>query len=337
MNFALFRFPNEDDIHLISSNRLIDVEKENISSKSGFILQPFNRNEESFLIPNDDYQLNPEFKNLGFNFLDDQNTSTAESEYLNYVSKSVNSIKKSKFQKVVPARIKVLNKSVNPIELFKKALNSYPNAFISCVSTQKFGTWIGATPEILLISNKEKIIETIALAGTQKSNGKLPSEAVWTQKEIEEQALVSRYIINRFKEIRLREFEEIGPKTVQAGDLLHLKTSYKINSKQLDYENLASTLVNILHPTSAVSGMPKVEALDFILSNERFDRELYSGYLGTVNFNNETQLYVNLRCCKVNQSSINLYAGAGVTENSVPEKEWIETENKCNIIERLIP
>lgn len=55
----------------------------------------------------------------------------------------------------------------------------------------------------------------MALAGTQPASGENPlKSAAWTQKEIEEQALVCRYIVDCFKKIRLREYEEHGPKTI---------------------------------------------------------------------------------------------------------------------------
>ena len=91
------------------------------------------------------------------------------------------------------------------------------------------GTWIGASPETL-IETKGDIFTTMSLAGTQKATGDNPLKSVaWTQKEIEEQALVSRYIVSCFKKIRLREYEEHGPKTVLAGNLLHLRSDFKIN------------------------------------------------------------------------------------------------------------
>ena len=59
--------------------------------------------------------------------------------------------------------------------------------------------------------------KTIALAGTKTfQEGANLKNIAWTQKDIEEQALVCRYIINCFKKIRLREYEEHGPRTVVA-------------------------------------------------------------------------------------------------------------------------
>jgi isochorismate synthase len=91
-------------------------------------------------------------------------------------------------------------------------------------------------------------------------------------------------------------------------------------------------MLDLLHPTSAVCGMPLDRALKFLKKNEGYDREFYAGYLGPVNFHRDTHVFVNLRCMQVLEKSAILYAGAGVTLDSVPEQEWIETEMKFNTL-----
>lgn len=343
-NWVLFRFPNQTDIHFIGCNNATEIDNINIASvDNAFILRPFNTEHKALLISGEEILINPNqsyLDNLNFHFKNDIATSsTLENEYVEFVQKSIVEIKNNQFKKVVPARVKKISSNKTPESIiisFNNACSQYPNAFVSLSTTEKFGTWIGATPEKLISIDNKNILETVALAGTQLSNGKSPSEAVWTQKEIEEQALVSRFIINSFKEIRLREFEEIGPKTIKAGNLLHLKTNFSINLNSIDYKNLDSTLLKLLHPTSAVCGMPKINSMKFILENENFDRQIYAGFIGPINFNNETTIFVNLRTAQINKESINLYAGAGVTEDSNPEKEWVETENKIEIIKQSL-
>ena len=89
---------------------------------------------------------------------------------------------------------------------------------------------------------------------------------------------------------------------------------------------------NLLHPTSAVCGMPKLSALQFIEQNEHLNRGLYSGYLGPVNMGGISKLYVNLRCMQLFDQSAKLYAGAGITFDSIPEREWDETTLKCHTL-----
>ena len=148
--------------------------------------------------------------------------------------------------------------------------------------------------------------------------------------------MVSRYIINRLKEIRLREFVEEGPMTVRAANLTHLCSTFTVDTKETNFPNLGDVMLNLLHPTSAVCGMPKPPAIELIKEIEQHNRKFYTGFLGPVNIDNHTSIYVNLRCMELFDGKANLFAGAGVTAFSNPEKEWEETELKCNTLLNVI-
>lgn len=264
--------------------------------------------------------------------------STSKEEFLDQVEKGIRAIQAGELSKIVPAKRKLIPLSDNfdLVESFLKLCEAYPNAFVNFIHVPGQGSWIGASPEIL-IKTKGDQFATMALAGSQKAIGDNPLKHVaWTQKEIEEQALVGRYIVGCFKKIRLREYEEIGPKTDIAGNLLHLRTDFKVNMAATGFPQLGSVMLDLLHPTSAVAGMPRDKALEFIHQHEKFDRSLFSGYLGPINIEGETAVFVNLRCAKLLADHAVLYAGAGVTEDSIPEKEWEETELKCDIIGKFI-
>ena len=285
----------------------------------------------------------PSFQSLSKTYYFIENSGnraySEEKDFEDAVSRAVKEISKGTFRKVVLSRKKAVDlpKYFNLLEAFEKATVLYPHAFVSLISASETGTWLGASPEILVSIDKNKIFRTIALAGTQaKGNQTNMSEVLWTQKEIEEQALVSRYIINCLKKIRVREFEEIGPKTVASGNLLHLRTDFEIDTKEINFPQLGTVMLDLLHPTSAVCGMPKEQAMDFIKVHEKYDRELYSGYLGQVNIGEESKIFVNLRCMQLINKQAILYAGAGITQDSHPEKEWKETEMKMNTMMKLL-
>jgi isochorismate synthase len=262
-----------------------------------------------------------------------------EADFGQTVFRATEEIKNGIFRKVVLSRNKVVDlpEHFDLFDTFEKASVVYPHAFVSLISSIETGTWLGASPELLVSVDRNKIFKTIALAGTQaKGKQTNMSEVLWTQKEIEEQALVSRYIINCLKKIRVREFEEIGPKTVASGNLLHLRTDFEIDMTEINFPQLGTVMLELLHPTSAVCGMPKAQAMDFIKAHERYDRELYSGYLGQVNIGGESKIFVNLRCMQIIDNQAILYAGAGITEDSNPQKEWKETEMKMNTMLNLM-
>ena len=261
----------------------------------------------------------------------DTEISGKKSHFIQMVENGIKAIDEGEFDKVVSARTydEPLPDNFDIIEQFNRLEKAYPNAFVNLVSIPNHGTWMGAMNE-LLIELSQDHFRTTAVAGTQPFPlDKDVSEAAWNQKEIEEQAMVSRYIIEQFKTIRLREFKESGPRSVRAGNVIHLKTEYNVDLNEVHFPELGTVMLNLLHPTSAVCGMPKFSALRFIAANEHLNREFYSGYLGPVNMDGNTRLYVNLRCMQILRTRAVLYAGAGITHDSVPEKEWDETALKC--------
>lgn len=276
-------------------------------------------------------------KNLGHTEVETElksNRACSKKDFTDLVEKGVEAIKEGQLIKIVPARLKkkALGKGFGLIKSLKSILYAYPNAFINFFHIPGVGTWLGASPEIL-IQTKGDAFYTMSLAGTQKAKGDNPMKnAAWTQKEIEEQALVSRYIVDCFKKIRLREYEEIGPKTVLAGNLLHLRSDFRVDMKATNFPQLGSVMLKLLQPTSAVCGMPRNKAFEFLRTYEKLNRSLFAGFIGPVNVEGETSIYVNLRTARLTEKEAYLYAGAGVTEDSVPEKEWEETEMKCEII-----
>ncbi|MBX9850497.1 MAG: chorismate-binding protein [Cytophagaceae bacterium] len=272
--------------------------------------------------------------------LPDINISPGSKEdYIQKVELAIERINKGEFKKVVLARKKSvsLGSSLHPVDIFKRLTNKYPASFVSLVNIPGMGAWVGASPELLVSVDDKNIFRTIALAGTQAYNEQEGlSKAVWTQKEIEEQAFVSRYIINCFKTIRVREFDEEGPRTVQAGNLIHLKTDFAIDMNEVKYPELGTVMLDLLHPTSAVCGMPKEPALKFITENENIDRKFYSGFLGPVNIKNNTCVFVNIRCAELGNQKAIVYSGAGITSESIAEKEFLETELKMKTIGNVL-
>ncbi|SMB97974.1 isochorismate synthase [Hymenobacter roseosalivarius DSM 11622] len=259
--------------------------------------------------------------------------TASPAEYAALVRRGLAAIEQGAVQKVVSSRAvrRNLPPGFDALLAFEELQARYPQAFVSLVSAPGAGTWLGATPEVLAEVTPEGIFRTMALAGTQPlTPGLTPQKAIWRQKEIEEQALVARYIVSCFKQLRLREYDEIGPRTVVAGELLHLRTDFAVHLRQVPFPSLGTDMLRLLHPTSAVGGMPRQAALDFLQQYEGYDRAYYSGFLGPVNLPQAgvARLFVNLRCMQLRPTEAILYAGTGLTIDSDPEREWEETELK---------
>lgn len=219
--------------------------------------------------------------------------------------------------------------------IFEKLIQSYPTAFCYCWFHPKIGLWMGATPERLLKSNNNNF-DTMSLAGTQKIHG--AKEVVWEKKEMEEQQFVTDFILRNLKDLT-SEVSVSSPYTTQAGTLAHIKTDIE---GVINENSSLKQVVSVLHPTPAVCGLPKESAKDFIIENEGYDREYYTGFLGELNkqgYNNEelkSDLFVNLRCMQIKDNQAHLYMGCGITKDSIPEKEWKESVNKSVTMKKIL-
>lgn len=262
--------------------------------------------------------------------------STSKDNYLNQVEKVLKAIKAGTLQKAVLSRnLRIpFERNTHAPLLFNSLMDRFPHAFVYLVSFPGIGCWLGASPELLLnavavpgnISFQSSLLqlETMALAGTRK----VKTPGPWGQKEINEQEWVVKYIEERLDNAGCTDLEKSETYTCSAGNVEHLRTDFKaiLPSIKLDL------LLQELHPTPAVCGWPAPEALELIRATEDYPRSFYSGYLGPVNLDRRTSLFVNLRCMQIAETEATLYAGGGITLNSEPEAEWEETAIKSRTL-----
>jgi isochorismate synthase len=161
----------------------------------------------------------------------------------------------------------------------------------------------------------------MSLAGTKQSK-----DIPWTKKEYEEQKIVTNSIVRELYKLNISpDVKEL--ETVKAGAVYHLRNMILFESQEPIID-----IANVLHPTPAISGNPKEQAIATIKIAENHSRSYYSGYGGPLNTNDLTHLFVNLRCASISQNQICLYVGGGITKLSDVEKEWEECERKAQSI-----
>ena len=349
--FFAYRLPNSNEI-------IIGVQKDlslmnfkdftNLKGQQGFVFVPFNSNDKhpSWLIRQDIAFSSKHIKEEAIRDLkrckneleiedNDAYFESSESEYYHQLSEILKALKEDNLQKAILSRIQLEKneKEVQNSSLFFQLCQQYPKAFVSYVSLPGICSWMGASPELLLKS-ANNITETVALAGTLPILDSNLSDIDWGNKEIEEQAFVSDYIEAVFKSNSIDGFERKGPFTVQAGQIAHLKTEFKIERK-LSFKDKAK-MINALHPTPAVCGLPKQKALELINAVETHDREYYAGYWGPLQVNGDFDFYVNLRTMKITENQLSLFVGGGITADSIPKKEWEETQHKAQTLLSVI-
>lgn len=335
--FVCYTKPSSDKIIALLQNN--DALYELNADESGFAFVSFNATQR-YIIPENQSDVYFETVTISdFNYPNNREfviDENAKINFQNLVEKAVAEIEKGTFEKVVLSRKELVSVSNFDLEwVFNQLLIHYPTAFKYCFYHPKVGFWMGATPEQLL-KVEENIIKTVALAGTQLVTGL--QNINWEEKEVKEQQIVTDFIVESLKKYT-NKVSKSEPYTFQAGTIVHLKTDIEA---EIESSSDLEKILNDLHPTPAVCGFPKSIAKQFILSNEGYEREFYAGFLGEWNKDFRTykkgnsDLFVNLRCMKINGDVAELFIGCGINKGSNPEKEFIETVNKSQTMKKVV-
>lgn len=353
--YAMFRLPFEDTYTEI---RQTDGEAEEIDGveeldgQSGFVFAPFVNTAHTplLLIRPDSIDTQPVEKPTPSQGKEQEprlvtdNHDRYRIDFANFHSRLVS----GEFKKIVLARqaIYETTNTVTPRDLFFKACELYPRMFVALVSTPQSGTWLAATPEIL-IDGQANHWSTMALAGTIKldgeqlafdtppQKGKKPDRGrvEWSQKNQQEQRHVATFITECLEKFT-KDFIEDGPYTARAGNLVHLRSDFRFT---LDNDHHLGRLIRSLYPTPAVCGLPKELTYRFIRRNEAEERKYYSGFMGPFHIADSTHLYVTLRCMEmIDQQRFRLYAGGGLLQESDEESEWKETIAKMETMKQCL-
>ena len=330
--FVIYKKPNNSNVIGLFQRDDTLFEATEFTEK-GFIFASFDGS-KTFLIPENESEIiRLDFQKKEIRVLEKEfnlPNETDKNNFENLVTKGIQSIKNGEFKKVVLSRKETLDiVDFDLFAAFEKLVHLYPTAFVYCFYHPKIGTWIGATPEQLLKA-KETEFETIALAGTQKDTGN--NAVVWPKKEQEEQQFVTDYIVDKLKNVASNVLVS-KPYSLKAGSIWHIKTDI---SGTLNSDSSLKEVIQLLHPTPAVCGFPKERSKAFILENENYDRTFYTGFLGELNMEDRTDLFVNLRCMEIGDSHAHLFMGCGITKDSIPEKEWEESSNKSATMKKIL-
>ena len=355
--FAIYRLPYEEQCQLLIQRVGQPEELHTVSSlggKDGFVMAPFavdKRYPVMIIHPDATLTITPEDLSKDrqpwretleailaepkqYEKVRNSTFSHYSIDFANFHSQ----VLEGEFSKIVLARCvrEKLDEGRTPLMMFADACRRYPRMFVALVSAWRCGTWLMATPEVLLEGIGTKW-STVSLAGTmaleenQLDFDDPPSREPggdydfrWDIKNIQEQRFVSTYITECLEQVA--DFiEEKGPYTVRAGKLVHLKSDFKFT---MSHPEDIGRLLGILYPTPAVCGLPKDNARDFILRNEFAPRQYYSGFAGPMGSNTPTHLFVSLRCMRIDEDGSSLFAGGGIMAGSNLEVEWKETEDK---------
>ena len=322
--FVFFRLPNQNKVQCYFQETSTAYHTTDFSS-SGFVFAPFEKTSTYLMIPDilcKEFVFTPQAETTPKpipNFLKDKVPFTDR------VKSAKKIMQQQVLRKVVLSNPFLVDNAFSYMESFENLLSLYPTAFVYLFYHPTTGLWMGASPE-RLFSISNQTLHTVALAGTiQRSD----SKAQWTEKEFEEQQMVTDQIVESLSKSKGIEKIRVDERqTVNAGDLCHLCTS--ITGELNAYS--VKEIIKKLHPTPAVGGFPTEEARKVIRALERYDRAFYTGFLGPFDQQTKVDFFVNLRCSRWEKDQIYIFSGAGITANSNPAMEWEEICRKVSTI-----
>lgn len=320
--WAIWRLPQEEEVHSCASSHCrIVTEGDEVS---GFWISPFDsRRWPSVVIPFD--FLPGEFPI--FHVTGAKYRSTTRSEHILNVKRTLDAIHRGTLDKCVIARVANIPGSIDIRSNFDSLCKKYPTAFVFAFSTEATGTWLGASPELLLKSSNREV-STMAVAGTKPCDDRRE----WDSKNIAEHEFVSSFIAKTLQAAGSKQINIEERDTVSAGRIRHLVT--RINAIFPEGADVYA-IPRRLAPTPALAGSPRDKSMEWISRCEDFDRTYYGGFCGPVTPKG-MELYVNLRSGRITEDGVDLFAGGGIVADSNPEDEWNETEMKISTLRDIL-
>ncbi len=251
------------------------------------------------------------------------------SQWVGTVADAVEAIRSQELEKVVLSRTLELAFDRPPSSgpLLERLAGDFPG----CTSLGAcFGgaTLLAATPERLLSMEGSRVTSD-AIAGTLAGETAITDSAMLNHEH--------RPVVEAIRHAFHRCCDEVevepAPRSLELRELSHLATAVR---GRLRPGAGLFRLLETLHPTPAVGGVPRARALDWIRAAEPHSRGWYTGAFGWIGDRQRAELAVVLRCGLLEDRRLTLYAGAGITRASDPGAELEETALKFRpLLDRL--
>lgn len=214
----------------------------------------------------------------------------------------------------------------------------HPDCYTFSVGNGQGATFIGASPERLLTIRHHTLV-TDALAGsaprgrTDIEDQTLAENLLANPKERDEHQFVVEFLVRQLTALGLRPSYRPVPELLQLANIQHLHTPIRA---MLPAHTSPLRLVEALHPTPAVAGVPTEAACQQIRAHEAFDRALYAAPLGWIDDRSNSEFIVGIRSALLQGNQARLYAGAGIVAGSDPEREMAEVQLKLSALREAL-
>jgi menaquinone-specific isochorismate synthase len=218
---------------------------------------------------------------------------------------------------------------LDPTLLLDSLKAATPGCFHFYAEPEDGAAFLGASPE-RLFRRDGRSVESEAVAGTRPRGASLADDdglrddLLHSAKDLSEHSYVRTGIQESLAPLceELQMDQDISDMKLARGRHLRSKVRGTLREGVTDAE-----LLEALHPTPAVGGHPRGEALEEIRALEPFDRGWYAGPVGWIGAET-SEFAVGLRSGLVCGRTLALFSGAGIVAGSVPDEEWAEIEQK---------
>ncbi len=227
--------------------------------------------------------------------------------------------------------------SAPPLSLYRalRALNPSPYMFYFDMSDFYV---VGSSPEILVrlengVVTLRPIAGTRPRGATRDADLALEKDLLADPKERAEHVMLmdlGRNDVGRVAEIGSVKVSE-SMVIERYSHVMHIVSNVEGKLKSgLD----AMAVLKASFPAGTVSGAPKVRAMEIIDEMEPTKRGIYAGAVGYLGFSGDMDIAIAIRTAVIKDGTLYVQAGAGIVADSVPENEWVETQNKARALLR---
>ncbi|KPV64016.1 MAG: Anthranilate synthase component 1 [Candidatus Bathyarchaeota archaeon BA2] len=218
-----------------------------------------------------------------------------------------------------------------------RRINPSPYMYFLKVGDQQI---VGSSPE-MLVRVDNRVVETFPIAGTRpcaekpSENRKLAKELLSDPKERAEHVMLVDLArndlgkVSNFGSVHVPEFMKVH----SYSHVQHIVS--RVVGKLRDECDCYDAL-RAVFPAGTVSGAPKVRAMEIIEELEPTRRGPYAGAVGYFSYNGNADFAITIRTLVANKDKAYIQVGAGIVADSVPEREWFETEHKAEALMKAL-
>jgi len=232
---------------------------------------------------------------------------------------------------VVPSRRVSVKTDAHPLEIYRALRRINPSPYMYFFRDGDTHV-IGSSPE-MQVRLEDGRAETRPIAGTRprgrtpEEDSRLARDLLKDPKERAEHLMLVDLArndlgrVSRPGSVRVPEFMGVE----RYSHVMHIVS--KVTGDLAPGQD-AFDLFRAAFPAGTLSGAPKIRAMEIIEELEPARRGLYGGALGYFSYTGNMDMAIAIRTIFMRKGVAHLQAGAGIVADSVPEKEFEETQNK---------